>query len=421
MNEKELRRIQKRLAKGLGVHKVPADVWAVLMERYEDLLGYAVSVGEEGEEDLLREARGLYEAWRLGKEGRKLSQGREQQKDFTPPLEPLAEERALAFEEYLAKRAATDPKVYRFREKILGGRSLTPEQTRAFVTSPATAFFRRSMFEKQGIPFVKHTAELDDYKVEREGLRTRHRATVSVEPPGITETVQISYIDSSGLSSIFSGENSKNRPKGLAYPDEEGYVRHVGAWKRSVLGELHELSNRLTRSYPWQGVEATWFVLTGEVPAAPPLRTKYRLHSGMHHTDATITLEVAPWVPEKLVCKAFRDMQRRVLGRNNQPIRDKNLKLLRFVLERTEPIGLLKEGEADVSDSDWIATDTLIAQLRYEKVPEGRQLVEEWDRQEWVRKNSSWAYGQNSRRFWRDYHRARRAIAEPSYKWPDQL
>src|SRR5215216_1301475 len=112
MNEQELQKIQDWLAKELGLHKVPADVWAELTEEYENLLTHAVVGGDEEKEDLLRYTRPLYKAWRRGREGRKAVQERVQQKDFIPPLDSLADERALAFEEYMAKRAVTDPKVY---------------------------------------------------------------------------------------------------------------------------------------------------------------------------------------------------------------------------------------------------------------------------------------------------------------------
>ncbi len=138
-----------------------------------------------------------------------------------------------------------------------------------------------------------------------------------------------------------------------------------------MLGELQELTEELTRRYPWQDAQATWFVLTGEVPGAPPVKTSYRLPSSIHHIDATIILEMAPWVPIGTACKALHSAQRRALwNRNNQQIGEKNLKPLRFVLERTEPTGLLREGKDEAPDSVWMTTDELTANLGYEKVPE---------------------------------------------------
>jgi len=48
-------------------------------------------------------------------------------------------------------------------------------------------------------------------------------------------------------------------------------------------------------------------------------------------------------------------------------------------------------------------------------VPKGRELVVEWDRE-----NPQWAYGQDTRRFWRDYYnRARQSVLLPPYVWRD--
>jgi hypothetical protein len=94
-------------------------------------------------------------------------------------------------------------------------------------------------------------------------------------------------------------------------------------------------------------------------------------------------------------------MQRQMLGQDNRPIGEKNLKLLEFVEERIDAVGLVKEDSTDVPGF----TERL-AQLHYARVPDGSTLVKEWDQQEWVKENPSWAYGNNTRRFWRDYRRA---------------
>jgi hypothetical protein len=51
----------------------------------------------------------------------------------------------------------------------------------------------------------------------------------------------------------------------------------------------------------------------------------------------------------------------------------------------------------------------------YDEPPKGRSPLDAWNKTEWVRNNSEWFYDPDKRgessRFWRDYHRARRALA----------
>jgi len=125
----------------------------------------------------------------------------------------------------------------------------------------------------------------------------------------------------------------------------------------------------------------------------------------MYHAESVITLRIAPWVSAGTVYEVYRDIQRRILGQDNRPIGEMNLKLLQFVEERIDPVGLVEE------DSTVSSFTERLAQLEYAKVPEGRRLVKEWDEQECVKQNPNWAYGKDTRRFWRDYHRTLKAVA----------
>jgi hypothetical protein len=50
----------------------------------------------------------------------------------------------------------------------------------------------------------------------------------------------------------------------------------------------------------------------------------------------------------------------------------------------------------------------------HDEPPKGRRLLEAWNTQEWVEKDPTWYCDPDKRgassRFWRDYHRARRAL-----------
>jgi hypothetical protein len=99
---------------------------------------------------------------------------------------------------------------------------------------------------------------------------------------------------------------------------------------------------------------------------------------------------------------------------------EKNLKLFRFVTERSDPVGRLKDGKPPnlkgISNSQMLTTEQLMVDLRYEKHPTGRELVREWNQTEWVIENPGWAYKpENARILLRDYYRARQAVAYTRY------
>jgi hypothetical protein len=103
----------------------------------------------------------------------------------------------------------------------------------------------------------------------------------------------------------------------------------------------------------------------------------------MDHMDNLITLVVSPWISARTVYEALRRAQQQELGRSwgGRPFSKKNLKLFRFVNERTDPIGLLREGRTDVPDSEWMVEDELVVHGRYTKAPPSRELIAEWDKQ----------------------------------------
>jgi hypothetical protein len=355
-----------------------------------------------GPEDLAYDAEERLEWFQLGRERGQAPRRVPTREEYSSRLGQLERERAEAFEEYLAHIATADPRVYRFRERMLGGRLLTPEQARSFVHSPATRFFTRGLFEQCGIPLVGHSVELEGYERKREGARVKRRAVVRVEPPGVSQVVQTS-----------------RSPQGLAFVNENGRADYVEVWNQSVLDRLRKLSGSLAAGYLWQEAQATWFVLTGTVPAVPPVRAWRQPKVHMRYSYDTITLEVATWVPPQVVQAAFREARRQLWGKKhkNRPIGEKNLKLLRFVLKRTDPIGRLKEEREP--DPIW-TTEEIMASMGYEKRPTGRELVGEWNRTEWVREHPEWSYDPGeSRNFLRDYHRARRKVAYAPRPEPD--
>jgi hypothetical protein len=370
--------------------------------------------------DLLDETKRRLNYWWRGPGPPKPPGRAHRPKDLIPELQPHEHERVAALREHRAWVATADPAVHRFRDRLSGGELLAPEQARALVTSDAARFFGRGLFHLRGIPFVGHTAALRAYREELTAGRVRHVATVFVDPPGISETGTLIYAH---------GEVTEPPFRRLTFPGELE-VETTPVWRGSVLDELRELSLTLAKRYHWPTPQATWFVLTGEIPEAPPVRMRYGFQESWSIVEGensrglvtgTITLEVAPWVSANTVRDAYLAFQQRVFGRSKRRLGEKNLRLLRFVTERIDPVGLLKQEGADFSELDR-KNPELIAGLRFLKKPSGRELVREWNKTKWVQDNPKWAYDPDyAKNLWRDYQHARRAVAHDPCKEPDGL
>ena len=128
-----------------------------------------------------------------------------------------------------------------------------------------------------------------------------------------------------------------------------------------------------------------------------------------HHPDrdVLITIEASPWISSRSVARAFRKAQIKTLGSGaGSSPGEKNLKLLRFVIERTDPLGMLEAGSRLPKDPMHRTEDELITNLQYVKVPEGKELVKEWNEM-----YPEWSYGGDTKNFWRDFNRIRKSVA----------
>ncbi len=296
------------------------------------------------------------------------------QKDLEPVLGEHEQERAEIFSMALAQMVSKDRAVLWFRNRIMGGSLLTPECAEAFFKSTAAAHISADWFEEKGVSPVHHTAtsRLVDAGHEPEG--PYYVSEIRVEPPGLTNQVKIRVYSEAYKELFLAHRNSKHNTAARAHPF-------------SPLGLLHDLSSALATRYAWEENEATRFVLTGLAPRVRPLTAQHVIHGdseGEEFSYAFITLKVAPWLSGQAVKDAYISVQRdSILGHQSRKLSDKNLKLLRFVVERTGSTG---------------------------PKPKGKELVKEWDLE-----NPQWAYGTDTRTLWRDYNRARNAVISPDY------
>jgi hypothetical protein len=322
-------------------------------------------------------------------------------------LNDLGMEHQAALEQYLAMCAACDIDVYRFRKKVLAGELLTEDQARELLGSPAAAILRTRRFREGNIPIIGHTAEVKSFESEVLPWGSSYVATIIVHPPGVPQEERMPSWDGTTLT-----ENQ--RPVALEFPDEEGRIVARPVWSISLLGELRELGAKLSERYRWQPAHAVWFVLTAEIPAVPALTVIRSVASSMYHYDTLITVEASPWVSSRTVERAFRKAQIKTPGfGGGRPPGEKNLKLLRFVIERIEHMGPFEEGNRPPGVPEHMVGFELVAQYPlYRKMPNGNGLVHEWNET-----YPQWSYVDDTRRFWRDYHRIKKTVAfGPPYK-----
>jgi hypothetical protein len=307
--------------------------------------------------------------------------------------------RAEVYEEYLAKVAGADYYVTRYRKKVLGESLTTVTRRQAYrlIRSSAAQALPPSFFRRMQIPVRGHDSELLAYEsdVQDAGV-TRDCATVRV-----TWAENVQGVD----MRVMSESNESKYPTLLTFQNEQGHAESIYVWRGSVLGELQRLVSSLIKQFPWSEAQATWFVLTGEPPAVPPVKIRYTLrpvkvqfqpYGDTRRVEyGMVTISAAPWVSEKIVSEAYYNVQERILrNQHNRQLKSHTLELLRFVLSREDPTTL----------------------TRARRKQRGKELVEAWNR-----KYPHWGYQKSTSDFWRDYSRAERLVTLPKWASPRTL
>jgi hypothetical protein len=214
--------------------KLKHRIWKRLESR--GMVDMALLEPDTALQELLNDAEPYLEGVEMGAQfsAPPLNTGKQEDQDeieeIRSVLNDLEREQAAAFEEHVARIAANDFRVRRFRDKVLG-ELLTPEQALTLIYSPAAWSFSRFQFERCGIPLTNHTAELKETEEYRVDGRVGNNFTIRVEPPGIERTI--------------------NRLlRKLPFVDESGHAESIKVGEGSVLGDLAELADRLYATYP---------------------------------------------------------------------------------------------------------------------------------------------------------------------------
>jgi hypothetical protein len=393
VKDADLPEARRDLAVALGWPDVPQDIWGELVFYHRPEIDQ--SYGSQDWEDLAVEAREIRRSLRgnashISPPGRKPVEERPNWQ-----LEDTELERSWAYSEYVSRIANLESDVRRFRSRYLGGQTISPRRAHALLTSPATAIWPSLEFEVARFSVLDHS-----HRVVEEGQDDSGRyLLVEARDPasGNTKRFKDRRPIQAGAWSVqerahdaLSNSQDAREVRGwklLSFPDEEDGTHRVCVKAGSILGELRNLSDKLARGYPWWESETVWFVLTGATPWAAPVTLQAQ---GLGHDDLFerqfVTIKVEPWISEETMGRTYREAQIRLLQGDNRRIKQKQIRLFRFVSARTDPYGIYRE----------------------ERAKTAKALIAEWDQD-----NPSDAYGTDTRRFWRDYDRARLLVALP--------
>src|SRR5215218_8141886 len=201
------------------------------------------------------------------------------------------------------------PEVLRFRDEVLGGKTLALEEAHKLLGSYAARFFPLEWFSDWRIPVVGHTSEIVggyDWGLHREEID--HRVTLWVDPPGITKRVRYAHPDTPILDEggdqissrcvLMKKRGSVAPPYNMELPEDpedtkptspppmlssnyETPNRPMAVWPGSVVDNLNVLAEELADAFRWPSHvgqtkafrlwskdAAAKFVLTGVAPLA---------------------------------------------------------------------------------------------------------------------------------------------------------
>jgi hypothetical protein len=174
------------------------------------------------------------------------------EKHWFPELSDEERLRVEVYGEYLAKVAAADLYVARYRKRVLGERTatLTPQQAHSLIRSPAAQALPASLFRGMRITvgdhdaaFLEHDSGLDEEESVGEHAIIRVRWPENAE--GTESRVQ-SAVTEGEESAVTEGEDLA----WLEFRNEQGEDDYMAVRQDSVLGELQQLASSLTRRFP---------------------------------------------------------------------------------------------------------------------------------------------------------------------------
>jgi hypothetical protein len=311
--------------------------------------------------------------------------------------------RAAALEEYLAKIAASERDVHRFRRRFLpDGETFSLEEASALIASPIAAC----------LPATR--------------VRPAGQSLISLLNHGATSNVRlVEDADNPCTPVDVSADPLSERPSGgaarqerLLFADKDDHVQVVWVRRLSVLDELRSISVRLAGVYPWEEAEASRFILTGKPPSVPAVAGRLHVRRDRTITYGTINLTVQPWIPADVVYGFYRDMRQNAFVGKHRTISERKIAVFRFVMSQhdvrppkaVKPKGrIINSGVGPILRLSNKARAKLLRKPQLIK-PRWKVMLDRWNEQY----SDEWTY-KDEANFKRDFHEARKTIVHPQY------
>jgi hypothetical protein len=251
-----------------------------------------------------------------------------------------------AMTELFAGWAHLYPEVIVFRDKGLGGRLLTEDEAHEFLASYATRILSFQKFLEWEIPIIGHTSKLLEYDPGLNEDEIDHRATLRIDPPGITKTVRYAYPSEGDPNTMWKRQNKVLIPPNQRGPLLMGEMPIVVIseelkyppflWPNSLVDNLYDIAEELMEALDWPDRDAAaWFMLTGKAPEVRPIEARWETKQGTYSSPQwRVRLTIPPWLPEKEVLRAYRLLRRQIPGGKKLPKTPTTLEVFRFVSEQ---------------------------------------------------------------------------------------
>lgn len=290
-------------------------------------------------------------------------------------------ERCRVLARHLAKTAAHAVEVELARTALLGDpeKTMSPDEARAMLNSPASRYLPVAFFRKNGIPLTSHEAVADSEEVVTgpRGPAVMARLTVTWDQGRVQTEAIVPWAN--------PGEEGARH---LSVPDSPGLTQRLQIHPGTLLWMLAMSATRLARWSGWTEAEAVWFILTGVAPSPAPVRasTRVTVSPDGRPTLAQVTLHAYPFVSARTLSRVHAAIRRSLLPRKLGPaIGVRGLRLFEFVQERT----------------DW------------SKRPAWSSIMREWNEAQ----RHAWCYDDRGH-LRRDFFRVAKLLTEPGYRLP---
>ena len=129
--------------------------------------------------------------------------------------------------------------------------------------------------------------------------------------------------------------------------EEEATRRLYGNGPQAAVSkDLHDVAKELCRDWRWRMEDAYWFILTGHAPRVKPLSVTVNSNYSWVTDDfqaetAQITITAEAWVDAEHVERAYRDVQRQLLGGDNRKKKGRTLDAVIFIARQFKERGRL--------------------------------------------------------------------------------